>query len=199
MTTTGSGGTGSGWGRGRSMRREGRGRFLSTTVSSQDFQTLTEIKAYTSFTGSSTWQAGADCELNELFGVVCDALGRVVSLSLQLSTAPLLAPSICNLDQLTGLTFLQGGTASLPTCLSSLGSVLQSLSITETELAGPLPSVLFSLTRLSSLSLRANQLAGSIPSDISSLAQLKTLNLGFNSLSGTFPQQFSKLVALRAL
>lgn len=191
-TTSSGSGSGS---RGRGMRREGRGRFLSE-ISAQDYQTLTEIKAFTSFLGDVTWKPGVPCE--NLFGVQCKA-GRVVSLSLLKSTASLLAPPICKLDQLAGLTFLQGNTASLPTCLSKLSSVLEGLFIDKAALEGTLPAVLFTLTSLVDLSLTYNQLNGSVPPSISSLARLQTLNLGNNDLSSTIPQQLLGLQSLTLL
>ncbi|KAJ6812306.1 putative inactive leucine-rich repeat receptor-like protein kinase [Iris pallida] len=98
--------------------------------------------------------------------VQCDASGsRVLRLSLgslSLSGAPLFR----GLDRLPSL---------------------ESLSLSDNNLSGPLPPGLSLLPRLRVLDLSKNSLSGRLPEDLGSLPSLRSLDLSHNALSGPIP------------
>ena len=76
-------------------------------------------------------------------------------------------------------------------------SYVTSISLSNNQLSGSIPSQLGSLTNLTDLELGVNQLSGTIP-DLSKLTNLTQLNLASNQLSGSIPD-LSKLTNLQNL
>ncbi|CAI5518403.1 unnamed protein product, partial [Closterium sp. Naga37s-1] len=77
----------------------------------------------------------------------------------------------------------------IPSLLAT-APTLTSLAISGTRVNGSIPEELVSATStLQSLNLRSNSLAGSLPSSLSGLTSLTTLDLAGNTLSGPLPSQ----------
>jgi Leucine-rich repeat (LRR) protein len=79
------------------------------------------------------------------------------------------------------------------------GGHTTSLSLTENELAGTIPSEIENLAYLSLLDLSHNQLTGAILTKLCSLTNLTWINLDGNQLSGSIPVQLSNLENLTYL
>ncbi|KAL2340989.1 hypothetical protein Fmac_008929 [Flemingia macrophylla] len=105
------------------------------------------------------------------------------------------------LSQLQNLTLLTVShvpvRASGPFVILSRMSKLTSLTISDANLTGSLPSHLHS--NLTHLDLSLNRLKGSIPPSVTILQNLLTLNLSSNSLSGQIPPSIGDLISLRNL
>ncbi len=159
-----------------------------------------------------------DTPLGEWYGVVTDALGRVVELDLSaeqdkrpgdylshgLSGA--IPPELGNLTHLQHLS-LTGNDLSgaVPPELGNLGN-LQSLSLAYNALSGPIPPELGNLASLVVLDIRRNRdfvtstgLSGPIPPELGGLANLEIMNLTANLLSGPIPPELGDLANLEAL
>ena len=74
-----------------------------------------------------------------------------------------------------------------------------SLVLSDSQLTGPIPSELGSLTNLEILALGGNQLSGQIPSQLASLTNLQRLSLYDNQLSGPVPTWLGRLINLQEL
>ncbi|KAL8133481.1 hypothetical protein AgCh_008804 [Apium graveolens] len=81
---------------------------------------------------------------------------------------------------------------------SELGTILslQSLSLSNNNFSNLIPLHLFNATNLVSLDLSHNSLSGPIPDKITSLQSLKHLDLSCNELSGSLPESLSGLSEL---
>ncbi|WOG98117.1 hypothetical protein DCAR_0417458 [Daucus carota subsp. sativus] len=81
---------------------------------------------------------------------------------------------------------------------SELGTILslQSLSLSNNNFSKLIPLHLFNATNLVSLDLSHNSLSGPIPDKITSLQYLKHLDLSCNDLSGSLPESLSELTHL---
>ncbi|KAG8386626.1 hypothetical protein BUALT_Bualt03G0168000 [Buddleja alternifolia] len=67
------------------------------------------------------------------------------------------------------------------------------------NVTGPLPEELWSLTYLNSLDLAQNLLTGPLPPSVANLTRLQYLSLSINALSGELPKELGKLTQLRPL
>jgi Leucine-rich repeat (LRR) protein len=76
---------------------------------------------------------------------------------------------------------------------------LQTLSLSNNQLSGAIPSELGRLENLQVLYLYQNQLSGAIPSDLGRLEILQTLSLSENQLSGAIPSELGRLENLQKL
>uniref|UniRef100_A0A2N9ELU1 non-specific serine/threonine protein kinase n=1 Tax=Fagus sylvatica TaxID=28930 RepID=A0A2N9ELU1_FAGSY len=76
---------------------------------------------------------------------------------------------------------------------------VNSVDLSNFELAGPFPTFLCRLPSLSSLSLFYNNINDSLPADISTCQDLQLLNLSQNLLVGPIPSSLSKIPNLRVL
>ena len=63
-------------------------------------------------------------------------------------------------------------------------SYLQTLSLSNNQLSGPIPSTLGSVSALCQVDLSSNNLNGTVPGNLDGLVQLQAINLGSNALSG---------------
>ena len=80
----------------------------------------------------------------------------------------------------------------------SQATMLQ-IDLSHSNIYGPLPSVIFSFTRLTSLKLASNKLSGVIPEPRNTMPYLTLLDLQDNDLSGPIPHTFSRLIILTQL
>jgi len=69
-----------------------------------------------------------------------------------------------------------------------------SLSLSENNLTGPIPTEIGNLTNLLNLHLQSNKLTGNIPVEIGNLTNLSQLLLSSNQLTGTIPSEIGNLV-----
>ena len=76
---------------------------------------------------------------------------------------------------------------------------VQSLSLQDNGLTGPIPPELGNLTSLGNLSLSSNNLNGPIPSELGNLASLRSLYLDANDLTGPIPSELGDLARLEYL
>ena len=76
---------------------------------------------------------------------------------------------------------------------------LETLSLGNNQLSGPIPTELGNLTNLRVLILYGNQLSGTIPTELGDFPNLIWLMLGNNQLSGTIPEELGNLANLRVL
>ncbi len=76
---------------------------------------------------------------------------------------------------------------------------VQSINLSQNQLAGFIPSEIANLSYLSSLDLSNNALAGYIPSELGSLSNLRSLILSFNQLTNEIPPSLGNLTKLNIL
>lgn len=193
-----------------------------------DQLTLSEIQILEKFyyyTGGPNWVNQSnwlrdDVSICNWYGVECNAVGQVTSISLennQLSGTPhssiFALPSLQRLDlrynpikfnftgigaatQLTSL-FLSGtGISSLDGI--SNASKLRSLHLTDNALP-TIPDEVFELIGLEQLFLDYNRLSGRLPRKISALRNLQELFMFNNMLTGQIPSEIGQLTNLRVL
>ena len=85
------------------------------------------------------------------------------------------------------------------TGVSCTGAVLDSLSLPENDLLGPLPSEIRGLPTLQEMNLGRNSLTGSIPPTIGEMGNLTALDLGENFLTGSIPATIGGATSLETL
>ena len=86
---------------------------------------------------------------------------------------------------------------TLPSSMEKLGRLRQ-LKVVNNRVKGAIPDQLCDLEQLTQIELGANQFTGSVPTCLHKLRHLRRLLLQYNSLSGSIPHevcQFSQLVA----
>ena len=86
----------------------------------------------------------------------------------------------------------------IPRVLGTL-SRLRSLYLPSNALTGPIPAELGRLTNLTDLQLRFNELTGAIPVELGRLTNLQLLNLINNELTGTIPAELGRMTNLLAI
>ncbi|XP_059670553.1 receptor-like protein kinase HSL1 [Cornus florida] len=84
------------------------------------------------------------------------------------------------------------------TCDSATGSV-NSVDLSNANIAGPFPSLLCRLRSLTFISLYNNSINSTLPSDLSTCQNLEHLNLAQNLLTGTLPDAIADLPNLKHL
>ncbi|XP_076894087.1 receptor-like protein EIX1 [Bidens hawaiensis] len=109
--------------------------------------------------------------------------------------------NLCNLREI-GLSSNDFSNISLTYLLQSLFECkspnLESLSIIDSELSGPIPYSIGQLSSLKSLRLYVNKLNGSIPDSIGRLSSLEELYIWRNQLSGNLPNSIGRLSKLES-
>ena len=134
------------------------------------------------WTNRTNWLS--DRPIGEWYGVTTNGSGRVTGLELRDDS-----------QDRDG----NGLNGRLPRELADL-SELGKLSITDnSELRGPIPGELGTLSNLIWLGLHYNQLSGQIPRELGSLSNLIFLGLGPNDLNGPIPRELGNLSNLRWL
>lgn len=118
----------------------------------------------------------ANCNLEDLYGVYLNDLGRVKSLDLNDNN-------------------LQG---KIPIELGDLND-LNTLLLSNNQLIGNIPNELGNLNKLKNLRLQNNRLDGNIPIELGDLSNLEYLWLFNNELKGSIPIQLSNLFKLKYL
>lgn len=153
------------------------------------------------------WGAAANSTVAACWwrGVSCDALGRVVGVSvagaglagtldaLDLSWLPSLRSLNLSSNSLTGSFFFPSN-ASGP--LLSITSV----DMSKNNLSGPIPATLpWYMPNLEHLNVSSNRLSGEVPASLANLTKLQSLVLGANRLSGGIPPVLGSISGLRQL
>ncbi|XP_076928076.1 receptor-like protein EIX2 [Bidens hawaiensis] len=128
-------------------------------------------------------------------------------ISLDMSSCGLSTPildslgNLCNLREID-LSSNDFSNISLTYLLQSLfkckSPSLESLSIIDSELSGPIPYSIGQLSSLKSLFLYSNKLNGSIPDSIGRLSSLEILDIPYNQLSGNIPSSIGQLSKLES-
>jgi|CXWL01.1.fsa_nt_gi Leucine-rich repeat (LRR) protein len=114
-------------------------------------------------------------------------------------------PFTGNLTGISGLSKLEvldlSETSLAGPLPSELGSLrnLQALTLAFNDFSGTLPTTLGGLTNLTSLRLIGNKLTGAVPSSLGSLTKLVHLELFQNGLSGALPASLAGLTRLHTL
>ncbi|KAK4804855.1 hypothetical protein SAY86_004672 [Trapa natans] len=85
---------------------------------------------------------------------------------------------------------------AVPANLSSLSATLERLVLSGTNLTGPIPPEIGTLTELTYLDLSDNALSGPIPAELCLLPKLQKLYLSSNRLEGAIPAEVGNLTAL---
>ncbi len=168
------------------------------------------------WTNSDNWLT--DAPLEEWYGMMTDADGRVTELNLlENNLTGVIPPEIGQLQNLTTLKLLNNNltgvipsqfgqlqnlvildlrhnrfTDSIPPAIGLMNS-LQHLRLGDNLLTGEIPFEIYQSNSLLSLTLFDNQLSGEIPSEIEQLANLKDLHLSRNQLTGEIPPEIGQL------
>ena len=101
--------------------------------------------------------------------------------------------------RVTGLSLSDNELAGpIPAELGDLAA-LNSLTLSHNNLTGPIPPELGRLTNLKSLWLHDNRLTGAIPPELGNLPMLAGLLLSSNNLAGPIPPEFGRLTRLTDL
>lgn len=141
-----------------------------------------------------------NCNLNNLFGISTNAMGRVSKINLYGNN---LSGSLPNsLGLLSALTELfLGYDPIIGTIPNEIGNLteLRVLSITDCEIEGAIPTTINNLQNLELLYLFNNQLSGTIPANLDDLTKLEILFLQNNQLSGTLPAALANINSLNRL
>ncbi|KAM5555280.1 hypothetical protein ABKV19_023266 [Rosa sericea] len=83
-------------------------------------------------------------------------------------------------------------------CNNQTGNIIE-LQLSDTQLSGPLPTSIGSLSNLQNLHLSSNSISGPLPTSIGSLSNLQNLHLSSNSISGPLPTSIGSLSNLQSL
>ncbi|CAA0816205.1 Receptor-like protein kinase HSL1 [Striga hermonthica] len=141
--------------------------------------------------------AGPPCSW---FGVGCDGLGRVVSVSLP--GASLAGPfplALCRLPFLSNLSLADNYiNGSLPLSISGCRSLVH-LDLSQNLIHGSLPPTLADLHFLRYLNLLANNFYGDIPAYFGRFERLESLILIDNLLNSTIPAALGNITTLKDL
>lgn len=128
-----------------------------------------------------------NCDLNLLFGVSLDSIGRVECLDLD-------GEDNCAWNDGEGNNL----TGNIPAEIGNLSN-LSGLYFDSNQLNGTIPPEIGKLSNLTELFLRRNPLTGTIPPETGNLTNLKILALNENKISGNIPRELGKLASLEVL
>jgi len=143
-------------------------------------------------------------EYNQIFGVIPETIGQLISLTVLVignnfleGTIP---DSIGKLKNL-GVLYLDYNkfSGNIPIVIGNL-TVLSDLSLSSNKLEGSIPFTVRNCTKLQKLYFFSNNLSGDIPNQtFGYLDGLIYLDLAYNSLTGPIPSEFGNLKHLSAL
>ncbi|MCO5589332.1 hypothetical protein L7F22_043298 [Adiantum nelumboides] len=139
--------------------------------------------AYNNFNGTMPASIGRPASLTNGLNVSHNALSGPIP-------AQLASPQMLLLIDFFDNAF-SGSIPDLSGCVT-----LQSLSLSENDLSGPIPSSLRGLGNLVSLNVSHNSLQGTIPAELGNLTLLQSLDLSFNKLFGSIPLSIAELTGL---
>jgi len=118
----------------------------------------------------------ANTDLSLMYGVSCDANGRV--------------------DQV--ILFNNNLTGNLTQNIGYLGEVV-SFNLSNNSISGSLPTEIGDLSKVQNLNLRNNNFSGDIPNEIAYNSYLQYLDLSYNNFTGDIPASLSTLLNLKEL
>ena len=136
----------------------------------------------------------SDAPLEQWYGVVLNAAGRVIKLNLKSNglngEIPVELGQLADLRRLS----LYGNTlvGQIPPSLGNLSN-LEHLDLGKNQLRGQIPPSLGNLSNLQFLYLANNQLRGQIPITFGALSYAITVNIHPNDLSGCIPFNFRRV------
>lgn len=142
----------------------------------------------------------ANCNLDMLYGIWLDDLGRVENLILFNNQLEGNIPAkLGNLNNLTNLNLGKNQiSGSIPTEMDNLRN-LRYLDLGKNQISDRVLAELGSLSKLRYLFLDDNQFSSTIPSDLGNLSNLIFLDLSNNQISGNIPDKFCDLTNLTLL
>ncbi|CAL5346284.1 unnamed protein product [Camellia sinensis] len=145
-----------------------------------------------------------DLSYNLLEGSVPEEIGNLGKLKwLKMGSNYLsgsIPATIFNMSSLESIDFTTASfSGSLPEDICVFLPKLKSLSLSENEFEGQIPSNLGECTQLRSMSLSYNKFTGFIPKAIGNLTLLQTLYIGDNYYKGEIPQELGSLPRLETL
>ncbi|XP_057249743.1 polygalacturonase inhibitor-like [Beta vulgaris subsp. vulgaris] len=147
----------------------------------------------------SSWHPNTDCVKWE--GIRCNNQGHVIMVRIKKAQDIHGIPAF--LDQLPFLNQLYfyelpNFCTSIPPYIGKLNNLIK-LTISRTNVTGPIPEFLGQLTKLEQLYLSSNKFTGSIPNFIRRLKNLIYLDLSDNLLTGPVPVALAELTNLQSL
>lgn len=132
---------------------------------------------------------------NQISGTVLAEFGNINGFK-QLKLGSNLLTGSVPFDALTNLQTLSLSNnqllGSLPTILGIMTNLLY-LDLSQTQLLGTLSSILGLMANLKYLDLSKNQIQGSIPTELGTMTKLYNLNMASNLLGGSIPTELSNL------
>ncbi|PRP83991.1 putative leucine-rich repeat receptor-like protein kinase [Planoprotostelium fungivorum] len=169
--------------------------FSSVVVEGSTLTSLKEVwKALNG--NASLWVGSNFCNASDFVGVTCDGALNPIKIELLYQQRPpgFLSPLLGNITTLQSLSISSSNLAGpIP---SSVGQLINLNTLILNggggRLNGSIPQFICTLKQLTVLDLSGNQLTGPIPSCIGNLTQLTKLQLYANPLSGPIPSSIGK-------
>lgn len=137
-------------------------------------------------------------QFNESIMSELSDLVNLTNLDLANTQISVLTPEIADLTNLTDLWLGGEQLKTIPVELYNLTN-LTHLSISYSNVSGPIPMEIGNLTNLTSLSVNNNKFSGSIPAELGNLTSLQRADLSKNQFNGSMPAELGNLTNLQVL
>jgi hypothetical protein len=134
-------------------------------------------------------------------GEIPESMGRLTDIqTIRLNNQNLEGPIPQSVSLMTNLRVLvlsgNSLTGNIPAGLANTQGT--TINLDGNELAGQIPTELFSLTDLGALNLQGNDLSGPIPTEIGNARSLSAINFAANRISGELPTELGALSEIRS-